>query len=62
MAETKTNADFLSGYKTYIVVGLTVVYVAYGLYTGSLTLQQAMEVLMPILGIGAVRSAIKKVE
>lgn len=51
-------SEFLAGKKSYIVVVALVVYAIAGVYTGQLTQDAAVALVLNGLGLGALRSAI----
>lgn len=52
--------DSLSGYKTYIVAGLMVLYAISGFLLNDLSQAQAMTILLNALGIAGLRNGIQK--
>lgn len=52
--------SFLDGKKSYLVAIALVVYALTGIYTGQMTSDQAIQVILNGLGLGALRSAISK--
>lgn len=48
----------LKGKKTYILAVATALYAIGGWYTGALTVQEAAEILLPVLGLATVRHGI----
>lgn len=57
MKDIKT---FLEGKKSYIVAIALVVYAVTGVYTGNLSQDQAVTLVLNGLGLGALRAAIAK--
>ncbi len=50
--------EFLSGKKTYIVAVALVIYAVAGVYTGQLSQDAAIQLVLNGLGLGALRNAI----
>lgn len=48
----------LQGKKTYIVAVATVAYAAAGVYLGKFGLTEAVSLVTPVLGLGALRAAV----
>lgn len=51
----------VDGYKSYIVMCAAVIYAIYGVYSGALGTNDALEVVLAALGLGGLRSAITKI-
>lgn len=51
--------DFWSGYKTYLVAALTVVYAVSGFLTGNLDTDTAVQLFVTGAGLATLRNAIK---
>jgi len=53
-----TSKGMLSGYKTYIVCAVAVIYAVAGFYTGNLDLNAAIQVVLAALGAAGLRHGI----
>lgn len=56
----KRGWSAIDGKKTYFITAIGVLFVLSQVWAGSLTWQQAVEAILPLLGLGAVRHGIKK--
>jgi len=52
----------LSGYKTYIIAGVTILYCLYGIYSHNMTVPAALGIIGTSGSIAALRLGVKKVE
>jgi fructose-specific phosphotransferase system component IIB len=50
--------SFITGYKTYIVCALTLIYAGVSLYLGSITTDTAIQIALAALGAAGLRSGI----
>ena len=49
----------LSGKKTYLVAAATIAYALGGLYLGNVSFAEAVALITPMLGLSALRAAVK---
>lgn len=51
-------AGILKGYKTYLVAAAMIVYAGYGVYSGSMDSNTAVDTILQGLGLGALRHGV----